>query len=183
MSKPTKSIPNPVRVFPIILGFSFLAINVMKAPNPVNEAKIVVAEIPAPPNNPRATICAVIVVPILAPYITVAACCRDIIPTLTNPMIITVVAPDDWIAAVPSAPIPTPNILLSETRAKRVLSRELPAASKFVDIKRQATKKMPIPANNVKTAIKLSKNPILSKIILSIHKIQKQNIFTYHTWT
>ena len=36
----------------------------------------------------------------------------DMIPTLTKPMTMTVTAPLDWIAAVPSVPMPTPMSLL-----------------------------------------------------------------------
>ena len=67
-SRPTKSIPKPVRMPPILFQNSFLAKRVMKAPMPAKAEKMmaVVRALPAP-NIPRATICAVMVVPMLAP--------------------------------------------------------------------------------------------------------------------
>ena len=44
----------------------------------------------------------------LAPYMMVAASGNVMIPALTNPMTMTVIAPELWIAAVPTVPIPTP---------------------------------------------------------------------------
>ena len=67
-SRPTKSIPKPVKMPPILFHSSFLANSVTKAPMPAKEEKImaVVRACPAP-NIPKATICAVMVVPMLAP--------------------------------------------------------------------------------------------------------------------
>ena len=45
-------------------------------------------------NIPRAVICPVIVVPMFAPYMTVAACISVIMPALTKPMAITDDAPE-----------------------------------------------------------------------------------------
>ena len=52
---------------------------------------------------------AVIVVPILAPIITEAACVSVISPTFTKPTIITVVADELVTIAVTAAPVPTPK--------------------------------------------------------------------------
>ena len=61
----------------------------------------------------------------------VAACESEMMPALTKPMVITVVAPELWMAAVPSAPIPTPISLLLEALEKSFLSRSELAASRF----------------------------------------------------
>ena len=54
----------------------------------------------------------VIVVPILAPMIIPTACSSFIIPELTKPTTMTVVADDDWITAVTPAPSNTANKVL-----------------------------------------------------------------------
>ena len=83
----------------------------MKTPMPAKAEKMTEAEMPLPPNIPNATICAVMVVPMLAPYMMVAAWASVMIPTLTKPITITVTAPELCIAAVPKVPMPTPNHL------------------------------------------------------------------------
>ncbi len=57
----------------------------------------------------NATICAVIVVPTLAPNITPTDCTRVMIPALTKPTTSTVVTDDDWITAVTRAPVMAPR--------------------------------------------------------------------------
>ena len=61
----------------------------------------------------------------------VAACEREMMPALTKPMVITVVAPELWMAAVPSAPIPTPVSLLLDAFEKSFFSLSELAASRF----------------------------------------------------
>ena len=61
----------------------------------------------------------------------VAACASEMMPALTKPMVITVVAPELWMAAVPRAPIPTPRSLLPEAFEKSVFSFSELAASRF----------------------------------------------------
>ena len=56
----------------------------------------------------NATICAVIVVPTLAPKITPTDCTRVMSPALTNPTTSTVVTEEDWITAVTMAPVTAP---------------------------------------------------------------------------
>ena len=60
----------------------------------------------------KATICAVMVVPIFAPKITPIACDRLISPAVTKPTTITVVTEEDWTTAVTPAPVNTPAIRL-----------------------------------------------------------------------
>lgn len=52
----------------------------------------------------------------------VAACEREMIPAFTKPMVITDVAPELWMAAVPIVPIPTPSILLFDAFSNSFLS-------------------------------------------------------------
>ena len=92
IESPTNSIPNPAKMPPIFCALSFFVKARMKAPMPANVARITEEEIVFPPNMPRATSCPVIVVPMFAPKITVAACGRDMIPAFTNPIVITLVA-------------------------------------------------------------------------------------------
>ena len=66
-SRPTKRSPKPARMPPSVLVPLFLANNPMKAPKPANAENITLVETEFPPNIPRATICAVTVVPIFAP--------------------------------------------------------------------------------------------------------------------
>ena len=67
MLKPTNSMPNPVRMPPVCFHLSFLAKSDMKAPMPAKAAKMMVVEMLLRPNIPRATNCAVTVVPMLEP--------------------------------------------------------------------------------------------------------------------
>ena len=88
---------------------------------------------------------------------------RDMIPTFTKPMTMTVTAQLDWIAAVPSVPMPTPISLLLPVCEKSCLSRREAADSKLLLIIVQATRKTPIPAVSVKRAVKI--------LIISIYVI------------
>ena len=74
----------------------------------------------------RDKIHAVIVVPMLAPITTGMAWRRCMMPELTKPTIITVVAEEDWITAVTPAPSSTPLTALSVSCSKTDFSR-LPA--------------------------------------------------------
>ena len=57
----------------------------------------------------NATICAVTVVPTLAPKITPTDCTRVMSPALTKPTTSTMVTEDDWITAVTIAPVKGPQ--------------------------------------------------------------------------
>ena len=70
---PTKSIPKPARIPPIVRHLSCLEKRVKNAPRPAKAEKMTVVERALLPNIPNATICAVMVVPMFAPYIIVAA--------------------------------------------------------------------------------------------------------------
>ena len=75
------------------------------------------------------------------------------IPALTKPMTMTVVADELWIAAVAAAPTPTPSSLLFEVRANSAFSLRLPSDSKLALIIVQAMRKMPTPAIRVNTDV------------------------------
>jgi len=68
-------------------------------------------------------------------------------PALTKPMVMTVVAPELCIAAVVTAPIPTPIILFPDTFRNSALSLLELIASRLELMVVQATRKIPIPAN------------------------------------
>ena len=82
---------------------------------------------PAPLISAKLKIHAVIVVPTLAPRITPTALDKLIIPELTKPTTITVVAEDDWIIAVTPAPSNT-AINLLEVSFSRIISSLPPDA-------------------------------------------------------
>ena len=68
------------------------------------------------------------VVPMLAPMMIHTACVSDIMPALTKPTVMTVVALDDWMTAVIAAPTSTPRkrLLVSFSRISFIRS---PAAA------------------------------------------------------
>ena len=70
----------------------------------------------------------VMVVPILAPIITQTAWFKVMSPELTKPTTITVVAEEDWISAVITAPTRTPKKRL-EVRRSKICFILLPAAA------------------------------------------------------
>ena len=70
----------------------------------------------------------VMVVPMLAPMMIHTACRRVIMPELTKPTTITVVAEEDWITAVITAPTRTPRNRLEVSRSRMRFIR-LPAAA------------------------------------------------------
>ena len=122
---------------------------------------MMVVEMLLRPNIPKATNWAVTVVPMLEPYMMVAACARLMMPTFTKPMTITVTAPLLWMAAVPARPIPTPTHLLSPVFANSCLNFRLLADSRLLLIIWQATRKTPMPAINVNIAIITLVTPIV----------------------
>ena len=71
--------------------------------------------------SPAAIRIVVIVVPIFAPMMIAVAWLKHIMPALTKPMTITVVAALDCMSVVAPAPIPTPASLLFEVRSNNFL--------------------------------------------------------------
>ena len=145
--------PKPVRMLPMVLTRSDLANVVTKAPMPARPEKMTVVERESPPDMPHATIWPVTVVPMLAPKMTVAACVSDMMPALRNPMAMTVVAPELWMATAHKVPMPTPSSLLFEADENRSRSLPEPSVSRFLLIMEQATRKTPTPATRVRMAV------------------------------
>jgi hypothetical protein len=95
------------------------------------------------------TIQPVLVVPTLAPTITPSAAGKESSPALTKPMVVMVVALEDWTSAV--SPTPERNaaggvpVAHSSTRCN-----ELPAAAlRLSDIRIMPTRKRPTPPSRV----------------------------------
>ena len=95
-----------------------------------------------------------------APYIMVAAWLRVMMPAFTKPMVITEVAPELWMAAVPMVPMPTPRSLLLAALEKSFLSLLELADSRFELIIWQAMRNIPIPARRVRIAVIAAVVPI-----------------------
>ena len=74
------------------------------------------------------------------------------IPAFTKPMTMTVVAPELWMAAVPTVPMPTPRSLLPEALENMFLRPLELTDSRLELIIWQATRKIPIPATSVRIA-------------------------------
>ena len=70
----------------------------------------------------------VMVVPILAPMMIQTACFSVIMPELTKPTTMTVVAEEDWMTAVMPAPTRMPRKRLEVSRSRMPFMR-LPAAA------------------------------------------------------
>ena len=81
-------------------------------------------------------------------------------PALTKPITITVTAPELWMAAVPTVPMPTPISLFLEALAKRLFNLSELADSRLELIIWQATRKIAIPARSVKIAERIAVNAI-----------------------
>ena len=82
----------------------------------------------------KATIWAVMVVPMSAPKMTPMAWDRDIMPAVTNPTSITVVTDEDWITAVMLAPVRSPETRLLVRRPRISFMRFPATAFKASDI-------------------------------------------------
>ena len=106
---PVKSTPNPTRIWPMLRLPG--ALKKTKRIAPIN-AKIGARVVGlssckktfSPPRSERRMIWPVTVVPILAPMMTPIACGSCMMPEFTRPMTITVVAAEDWIKPVSTAP-------------------------------------------------------------------------------
>ena len=110
VSNPRNNRPRPVTISPAkaTLGNFFPRNKRNKTPTKVNEIIISVKGKEEEVSPPNATIWAVMVVPIFAPIIYVAAWTKLITPAFTKPTTMMVVAPLDCIIMVAKVPIPTP---------------------------------------------------------------------------
>ena len=124
-SSPINKKPNPVNISPICLFFASRANKTIPAPIPTRRgAKN--SGFSISPHSLMETIQLVTVVPIFAPIIIPTACVRFIIPALTKPTTITVVADELCTIAVIPAPISTPKSRLEVNTPKSCCIR-LPA--------------------------------------------------------
>ena len=105
--------------------------------------------LPADEPESRLRICAVMVVPMLAPMMMPTACLRVIMPALTKPTTITVVPVELWMMAVTSAPAAT-DLKILPVMASRAFCSFSPAifsrAELMVDIPK---KNIPRPPKNL----------------------------------
>ena len=125
-SIPVIRMANPIRSPPILCFFSFLEnirktipINASNGENVVGLKRLTRRLSLSSPDRLR--IQDVAVVPMFAPIIIYTACLSFIMPEFTNPTTITVVAEEDWIAAVTPAPSRTAIIGLA-VNFSRILS-------------------------------------------------------------
>ena len=101
VSSPKNNRPKPKMTCPICFREFFLEKSISMAPIKMQNG--------ASREASSAIRILVIVVPIFAPRITPVACARSMMPALIIPMVITVVAEDDWITAVTSIPSRKPR--------------------------------------------------------------------------
>ena len=120
MSMPMNSTPSPVRICPMCWSRGSLTNTISTTPRKANRG--------ASSPTSRAMSRPVTVVPMLAPMMIHTAWFRVIIPALTKPTTITVVAEEDWITAVMAAPTSTPRKRLAVSRS-RIPFILLPAAA------------------------------------------------------
>ena len=120
ISMPINSTPRPAMIWPMWWALGILTKTTMATPMKAKRG----ARAP----TSRAISCPVIVVPILAPMMIQTAWFRVIIPELTKPTTMTVVAEEDWITAVMPAPTRTPRKRLAVSRS-RISFILLPAAA------------------------------------------------------
>lgn len=114
ISMPINSTPRPAMIWPMWWALGILTKTTMATPMKAKRG----ARAP----TSRAISCPVIVVPILAPMMIHTACFSVIMPELTKPTTMTVVAEEDWMTAVTTTPRKKPLTGLEVRRSKIVLS-------------------------------------------------------------
>ena len=115
MFMPKNSSPKPNSIVPYCRTYSRLARNDNAKPAATSPSAAFVTL--------KATIWAVMVVPMLAPMITPTACVSVISPAEINPITSTVVTEDDWMIEVTIVPARTPVKRLEVRRSRILLSR------------------------------------------------------------
>ena len=142
-SSPTKIMPMLPMICPARLTLSLPIID-MNAPTHAIAAKNAVTG-----RDWSATICAVTVVPMLAPMMIAVACLRVMTPALTKPTTMTVVADELWMIAVTPVPTAIPAKRLELILLKTFFSL-LPAMdSRFSLMILSAIKNTPKPPSKV----------------------------------
>ena len=170
-SKPMKIKPIPQTMPPMFLTLGLLKNCIMTPIKARTETYRPISKLDKETSKP------VTVVPIFAPMITAVAWARVIVPILTKPITMTVVAALDWIKAVTVAPIPTP--------AKRFLvilpiSCFIPGPATFCkDEERKfiPTMNTPIPANRLKILVNIS---MLTRVLYKETIIMARKSFCCH---
>ena len=122
VSMPMKRMPRPARIWPMCCRFARLTKTIKNTP-----AKAITG---ASAPTSRAMSRPVTVVPTLAPMMSQTAWFSVIIPALTKPTTMTVVAEEDWTAAVISAPTRTPIKRLAVNFSRMAFIRPPAAASR-----------------------------------------------------
>ena len=114
VSIPNIRMANPIRIIPILCFFSFLEnmrkqmpISARTGENEEGLSRLIHTAFPLTPVRESSQ--EVTVVPMLAPMITPTACSSFMIPELTKPTTMTVVADEDWMTAVTARPRRTPE--------------------------------------------------------------------------
>ena len=143
MPSPMNSTPSPAMMLPTFCTFLFFENMPIAIPAKANSGAIVPMS--------SATSCPVIVVPILAPMIIHTACLRVISPELTKPTTMTVVADEDWITAVMTAPTSTPSIRLEVSFSRIPFNRSPATASRLLLIICIPHRKSPSPPSSINT--------------------------------
>ena len=117
---------------------------------------------------PRLKIQAVTVVPMFAPMITPMDCRRVMIPELTKPTTITVVAEELWITAVTPRPVKNPLILLFVSLPSRAFSpfpARLSSPSPITFMPNRKRQRPPTSVNASKIVIRTSSDVIFLKAL------------------
>ena len=122
MSMPMNSTPRPARIWPMCCIFVSFTKTMSTTPTKANRG----ARAP----TSRAMSIPVMVVPMLAPMMIQTAWFSVIMPALTKPTTMTVVAEEDWMAAVMAAPTRTPMNRLAVRRSRRIFILAPAAASR-----------------------------------------------------
>ena len=120
VSMPINRMPRPARIWPMCCNLARFTKTIRNTPPKATTG--------ASAPTSRAMSRPVTVVPTLAPIISHTAWLRVIIPALTKPTTMTVVAEEDWTAAVISAPTSTPMKRLAVSRSRMAFIR-LPATA------------------------------------------------------
>ena len=110
ISMPMNSTPRPAKIWPTCCSWGFFTKTASTTPTKAMSG--------ASSPTSRAMSRPVTVVPMLAPMMIQTAWFRVIMPALTKPTTMTVVADEDWMTAVMAAPTSTPKNRLAVSRSR-----------------------------------------------------------------
>ena len=152
ISSPTNTRPKDATRLPAVFTLLFLVTIVNIRPMSVKSMAYIITL-----NWLSHTSQPVMVVPMLAPIITAAACVSVITPALTKPTTITVVTDDDCTMAVARAPTPTPAKRLPAALLKSARSLLAESFSILSPRNLKPSKKTPSPTSSKMTLLAVSK--------------------------